>query len=62
MQGNVVIDCLIQTVLERDNDRISSIVKQEEILRVTPTTVGATFRTVTTEYGRGMSFDGVVTS
>lgn len=62
MQGNVVIDCLIQTVLERDNDRISSIVKQEEILRVTPTRVGSTFRTVTTEYGRGMSFDGVVTS
>ncbi len=64
MKASVLIDCPIQMVFERTNHHItdwSTIVKEEQMLHVTPDRMGSTFRTVTTEHGRDMTFDGVVT-
>lgn len=64
MRASVLINCPIQTAFERTNDHVtdwSSIVQEEEMLHVTPDRIGSTFRTVTTEHGREMTFDGVVT-
>lgn len=64
MKASVLINCPIEFVFERTNDHVtewSSIVKEEEMLNVTEEKVGSTFRTVTTEHGREMTFNGVVT-
>ncbi len=65
MKASVLINCPIEMVFERTNNHVtewSSIVKEEEMLHSTPERVGSTFRTVTTEHGREMTFDGIVTS
>ena len=64
MKASVVIDCTIQTVFERTNDQVTdwrSNVKVEEMLHVTPDRIGSTLRTATTEHGRHIAFDEVVT-
>jgi hypothetical protein len=65
MKASVLINCPIHTAFALTNDHVtdwSSIVKEEEILNLTPDKIGSTFRTVTTEHGREMTFDGVVTA
>ena len=64
MKASVLINCPIHAAFECTNDHVtkwSSIVKEEEMLNVTPEKVGSTFRTITNEHGREMTFDGVVT-
>ncbi len=64
MKASVLIERPIQTVFDLTNDHVaqwSNIVVEEEILKVTPEGIGSTFRTVTSEHGRKMRFEGVVT-
>jgi|TARA_B110000495_G_C22961246_1_gene563468 hypothetical protein len=64
MIGSVIIACPLEQVFEVTNNHVtewSNIVEEEETLNVTPEVIGSTFRTVTSEHGRKLKFDGVVT-
>ena len=65
MKASVLIQCPIDRVFELTNDHVtawSNIVEEEDMLQVTAKKIGSTFRTVTSEHGRKMTFEGVVTS
>ena len=65
MTASVIIERPIEKVFELTNDHVtewSNIVEEEHMLEVTPKGAGSTFRTVTSEHGRRMTFEGVVTT
>ena len=63
-EASIEIDRNIEDVFVLTNDHVaewSLVVEEDEVINETPEVVGTTFRTVTSDRGQRMEFQGVVT-